>query len=96
MGCSVQKRFVSYPKNMYLQILVWKCFSKRKKKWMGTIAGSLSTNSPSFFQSGTSVFNEQGWWTLTFPRLSPNVLFQASKQNILFICIVLKIEKTCR
>lgn len=52
--------------------------SKRKKKWMGTIAGTLSTSSPHFFRSGTSVFTEQGWWTLSYSKLTPNGIFQIS------------------
>lgn len=46
-------------------------FSKPTKKWGGTIPGVLSTYSPHFFTSGTSVFNEPGWWTLTYPNLTP-------------------------
>lgn len=45
---------------------------------MGTIAGTLSTYSPHFFRSGTSVFTEQGWWALSFPKLTPNTIFQLS------------------
>lgn len=38
---------------------------KKKKKWIGTISGTLSHNTPVMFMSGFSVFNEQGWWKLT-------------------------------
>ncbi|XP_031357995.1 cysteine-rich protein 2-binding protein isoform X2 [Photinus pyralis] len=61
---------------------------KRKKKWMGTISGTLSHYSPHFFKSGTTLFNEQGWWTLTYPRLTPaqivqlNVELMAEKQKL--------------
>ncbi|KAF2884371.1 hypothetical protein ILUMI_21820 [Ignelater luminosus] len=61
---------------------------KRKKKWTGTVSGTLSHYSPQFFKSGTAIFNEQGWWTLTYPTLSPNIIVQlnaelmAEKQKI--------------
>ncbi|KAK5638484.1 hypothetical protein RI129_012779 [Pyrocoelia pectoralis] len=61
---------------------------KRKKKWMGTISGTLSHYSPHFFKSGTTLFNEQGWWTLTYPKLSPaqivslNIELMAEKQKL--------------
>lgn len=45
---------------------------------MGTIAGALSTYSPNFFRSGTSLFTDQGWWTLSYPKLTPNAIFQIS------------------
>ncbi|KAK4878550.1 hypothetical protein RN001_011056 [Aquatica leii] len=53
---------------------------KRKKKWMGTVSGTLSHYSPHFFKSGTAVFNEQGWWTLTYPKLAPNVIVQLNTE----------------
>lgn len=37
---------------------------KKKKKWIGTISGTLSHNTPVMFVSGFNVFNEQGWWKL--------------------------------
>lgn len=46
---------------------------------MGTISGVLSTFSPHFFTSGTNIFQEQGWWKLTYPKLTPNVTFQLCK-----------------
>lgn len=44
---------------------------KKKKKWMGTIAGTLSHFNGYIFLSGTAIFNEPAWWTLTHPKLSP-------------------------
>lgn len=44
---------------------------KKKKKWMGTIAGTLSHFSGYIFLSGTSVINEPAWWTLARPKLTP-------------------------
>lgn len=38
---------------------------KKKKKWIGTISGTLSHNTPVMFLSGFNVFSEQGWWKLT-------------------------------
>lgn len=61
-----------------LQICCFIIYSKRKKKWMGTIPGTLSVYSPHFFTSGTCVFNEQGWWTLTYPNLSPSLVTKLS------------------
>ncbi|XP_018574552.1 cysteine-rich protein 2-binding protein isoform X2 [Anoplophora glabripennis] len=46
---------------------------KKKKKWTGTIAGTLSHFSSYIFLSGTSTFNEPAWWTLMYPKLSPLV-----------------------
>ncbi|XP_026461943.1 cysteine-rich protein 2-binding protein-like [Ctenocephalides felis] len=42
---------------------------KRRKNWLGTIAGILSHNSPSFFLSGTSDLNDNGWWKLSHDLL---------------------------
>ncbi|CAH1116787.1 unnamed protein product [Phaedon cochleariae] len=44
---------------------------KRKKKWTGTIAGTLSHFSNYIFLSGTSVVNETAFWTLMYPKLTP-------------------------
>lgn len=38
---------------------------KKKKKWTGTISGTLSHNNPVMFTSGFHLFNESGWWKLT-------------------------------
>lgn len=38
---------------------------EKKKKWTGTISGTLSHNSPSMFTSGFETFKENGWWKLT-------------------------------
>ncbi|XP_011306005.1 cysteine-rich protein 2-binding protein [Fopius arisanus] len=37
---------------------------KRKKNWIGTISGTLSHYSTTFFKSGTSELGESGWWRL--------------------------------
>ncbi|RZC33691.1 cysteine-rich protein 2-binding protein [Asbolus verrucosus] len=61
---------------------------KKKKKWVGTVAGTLSHFSTYFFKSGTSVVNEPAWWALTYPKLTPNVIsnlysaFTNEKQKI--------------
>lgn len=47
---------------------------KKKKSWTGTVAGMLSNFSVYFFLSGTSVFKEQAWWTLKYPKLSPYLI----------------------
>ncbi|XP_019869949.1 cysteine-rich protein 2-binding protein isoform X2 [Aethina tumida] len=48
---------------------------KKKKKWTGTIAGTLSHfSSFGIFLSGSLVFNEPAWWTINYPKLSPIVL----------------------
>ncbi|KAF5303333.1 hypothetical protein FQA39_LY10072 [Lamprigera yunnana] len=53
---------------------------KRKKQWTGTVSGTLSHYSPHYFKSGTSIFNEQGWWTLTYPKLTPFVIVQLNSE----------------
>lgn len=40
--------------------------TKRRKKWIGSVTGTLSHNSPEFFQSGQELFHETGWWKLTY------------------------------
>ncbi|KAG5890847.1 hypothetical protein JTB14_016280 [Gonioctena quinquepunctata] len=45
--------------------------AKKKKKWTGTIAGSLSHFSNYIFLSGTSLFNKPAFWTLMYPKLTP-------------------------
>ncbi|XP_063982899.1 cysteine-rich protein 2-binding protein [Diachasmimorpha longicaudata] len=37
---------------------------KRKKNWIGTISGTLSHYSTTFFKSGTIELGESGWWRL--------------------------------
>lgn len=44
---------------------------KRKRAWHGTVSGTLSHYSPAFFQTGTQVLRESGWWKLTHENLSP-------------------------
>lgn len=63
----------------------WESFfgTNRKKasSWHSTISGTLSSNSPAIFQSGTSVFGEPGWWRLTVvqpPKLSLGALKKRS------------------
>ncbi|CAG9853603.1 unnamed protein product [Phyllotreta striolata] len=50
---------------------------KKKKKWMGTIAGTLSHFNKYIFLSGISVFNEPAFWTLMYPKLSPLTVISA-------------------
>lgn len=38
---------------------------KKKKKWTGTISGTLSHNSPVMFTAGHNSFKDTGWWKLT-------------------------------
>ncbi|KAK9891085.1 hypothetical protein WA026_013408 [Henosepilachna vigintioctopunctata] len=49
-------------------------YVKKKKSWTGTVAGTLSHFSTYFFLSGTSVFKEQAWWTLKYPKMSPYLI----------------------
>lgn len=61
---------------------------KKKKKWMGTIAGTLSHFNRYIFLSGISVFNEPAFWALMYPKISPlaiSIAYSAmvtEKQNI--------------
>nr|CAH7742283.1 unnamed protein product [Callosobruchus chinensis] len=56
--------------------------TKMKKKWRGTIAGTLSHFSPFIFVSGTSIFKEPAWWTLKYTSLSPYVISQLHAEMI--------------
>lgn len=51
---------------------------KRKKKWTGTISGTLSHNTPTLFTSGFTVFNEAGWWKLS-KNMSPKKYMEFCK-----------------
>ncbi|KAK3927291.1 Cysteine-rich protein 2-binding protein [Frankliniella fusca] len=44
---------------------------RRKRAWHGTVSGTLSHYSPAFFQTGTHVLRESGWWKLTYENMSP-------------------------
>lgn len=44
---------------------------RRKRAWHGTVSGTLSHYSPAFFQTGTHVLRESGWWKLTNDNLTP-------------------------
>ncbi|KAI4468770.1 cysteine and glycine-rich protein 2 binding protein [Holotrichia oblita] len=68
--------------NKYWHILFNKDF-KRKKKWMGTISGTLSHYNPHIFLSGTLLFNDQGWWTLTYPKLPPSITMKLNSEFLI-------------
>ncbi|XP_057661733.1 cysteine-rich protein 2-binding protein isoform X1 [Diorhabda carinulata] len=61
---------------------------KKKKKWMGTIAGTLSHFNRYIFLSGISVFNEPAFWALMYPKITPfaiSIVYSTmvtEKQNI--------------
>ena len=51
--------------------------------WIGTVAGTLSVNSPRTFKSGQVYFNESGWWALqevTIPKSDPEA-YKITKQQ---------------
>ncbi|KRT84653.1 hypothetical protein AMK59_2269 [Oryctes borbonicus] len=50
---------------------------------MGTISGTLSHYNPHIFLSGTLLFNDQGWWTLTYPKLPPNVTMKLNSDFLI-------------
>ena len=54
-------------------------FSRRRKKWLGSVSGALSHNSPEFFLSGQEVFNETGWWKLTHSNKTPKEIYTLCK-----------------
>lgn len=54
---------------MILIILTIHFYRKRRRNWLGTIAGVLSHNSPSFFLSGSADLYDNGWWKLTHDLL---------------------------
>ncbi|KAJ9597863.1 hypothetical protein L9F63_011286 [Diploptera punctata] len=37
---------------------------RKKKSWMGTVSGTLSHYSPTYFRSGSEELRETGWWKL--------------------------------
>ncbi|XP_022230626.2 cysteine-rich protein 2-binding protein [Drosophila obscura] len=45
--------------------------TRRRKKWTGSVSGTLSHNSPKYFMSGMEQFNETGWWKLAKPNQTP-------------------------
>ncbi|XP_034666089.1 cysteine-rich protein 2-binding protein [Drosophila subobscura] len=45
--------------------------ARRRKKWTGSVSGTLSHNSPKYFMSGMEQFNETGWWKLAQPNQTP-------------------------
>ncbi|XP_074027287.1 cysteine-rich protein 2-binding protein isoform X1 [Leptinotarsa decemlineata] len=44
---------------------------KKKKKWTGTVAGTLSHFSKYIFVSGNAVLNKPAVWALMYPKLTP-------------------------
>lgn len=92
MGQSVSARHVL--NDFYCLILksfnLFCIFSKKKKKWMGTVAGTLSHFSSYLFLSGTPVIHEPAWWTLTYPKLSPLAISNIckSKLNVNFYIVL--------
>lgn len=57
---------------------------KRKKKWTGTISGTLSHNTPTLFTPGINVFKEAGWWKLS-RNLNPKKYMEYCMCILLFI-----------
>ncbi|XP_005191966.1 cysteine-rich protein 2-binding protein [Musca domestica] len=56
---------------------------KRRKKWTGSISGALSHNSPKYFTSGQTLFEETGWWKLTLDNKTPKYIFSIYEQQCL-------------
>ncbi|XP_060528498.1 cysteine-rich protein 2-binding protein [Cylas formicarius] len=54
---------------------------RRKKRWLGTVAGRLSYYNSYLFLSGAkTVFNKPAWWTTMYPKLSPYVISELYSQ----------------
>lgn len=63
---------------------MYNVFRKKKKNWIGTISGTLSHYSGTYFESGTVVLDgEPGWWKLC--ETSPPEVLIAKSKIILFI-----------
>ncbi|XP_026844401.1 cysteine-rich protein 2-binding protein [Drosophila persimilis] len=45
--------------------------ARRRKKWTGSVSGTLSHNSPKYFISAMEQFNETGWWKLAKSNQTP-------------------------
>ena len=68
---------------------------KRKKKWTGTISGSLSTNAPAMFTSGLELLKDTGWWKLTY-NYNPKQYMDLCKTLILNLLFVSLSIDDCR
>ncbi|XP_034946363.1 cysteine-rich protein 2-binding protein [Chelonus insularis] len=55
---------------------------KRKKNWIGTISGTLSHYSTTFFKSGTTELGESGWWRLV-DNDPPEILMNKNNKIIM-------------
>jgi len=51
------------------------CSRKKKRSWMGTVSGTLSHYSPTYFRSGSEELRESGWWKLAL-NMAPELLMQ--------------------
>nr|CAD7587154.1 unnamed protein product [Timema genevievae] len=54
----------------------------RKKNWVGTVSGTLSHYSPTYFRSGTEELREPGWWKLTRVALPQTIIHQYTKAQL--------------
>uniref|UniRef100_A0A1V1G5K8 Putative cysteine-rich protein 7 isoform B n=1 Tax=Reticulitermes speratus TaxID=60591 RepID=A0A1V1G5K8_9NEOP len=52
---------------------------KKKRSWMGTVSGTLSHYSPTYFRSGSEELRESGWWKLAL-NMAPELLMQQHMQ----------------
>ncbi|PNF35440.1 Cysteine-rich protein 2-binding protein [Cryptotermes secundus] len=52
---------------------------KKKRSWKGTVSGTLSHYSPTYFLSGSAELGESGWWKLA-ANLEPELLMQRHVQ----------------
>ncbi|XP_069672188.1 cysteine-rich protein 2-binding protein [Periplaneta americana] len=52
---------------------------RKKRSWMGTVSGTLSHYSPTYFRSGSEELRESGWWKLAL-NIAPKLLMQQHAQ----------------
>ncbi|KAF5281851.1 hypothetical protein FQR65_LT14495 [Abscondita terminalis] len=73
--------------DVFFQFTCYECslsggehFVRDKMPWLQAILLVLYHMQPALFQIGTALFNEQGWWTLTYPKLTPNIIVQLNSE----------------
>ncbi|XP_067002272.2 cysteine-rich protein 2-binding protein [Anabrus simplex] len=55
---------------------------KKKKNWLGTVSGTLSHYSPTYFRSGFEELRESGWWRLAH-SLTPRQIMELHSRSSL-------------
>jgi hypothetical protein len=71
------------------------CSRKKKRSWMGTVSGTLSHYSHTYFRSGSEDLRESGWWTLAL-NMEPELTLQ-QREFVHMLCSVIhpSLHLTC-